>query len=159
MPKFRFQLDGVLKKRRHFEQQRQRELAIRIRHLVECQSDLARLNDTVKQTNDDVRQHHLTGVLDMSFLAAHRRFMLAMQRQATSIAQKIVAAQQQVDVARGALAEAAKARKAIEKLREKRFEQWRDELSRKEATELDEVSAQIRMSQQFDDLSEARAGA
>src|SRR5438876_9894825 len=103
MPKFIFKLEGVLRQRKHVEQEKMRAVAMSLKHQSDCEAELQGLNDNVKQTNDDLRRHHLTGVLDMSFLAAHRRFMNAMQRQAISIAQKIALAQQRVTEARTAL--------------------------------------------------------
>jgi flagellar FliJ protein len=151
MAKFVFNLEALLRQREHAEQQCQRVLAQKQRALAECDAELSRLNETVRKTNDDVRQHHLTGVLDMSFLAAHRRFMFAMQRQALSIAQRIAAAQKSVDEARHALAEAAKQRKVMEKLRERQLERWRAEQSRKDAAEQDEIGMQL----SYDNLREA----
>jgi flagellar export protein FliJ len=48
-----------------------------------------------------------------------------------------------VNEARVALAEAAKQRKVMEKLREKHHERWRTELAQKEMRELDEIGLQI----------------
>src|SRR3954453_13820657 len=125
MPKFAFKLEGVLRQRKHVEQEKMRLLATALTHQSDCEAELQSLQESVGRTNDDLRQNHLTGVLDMSFLAAHRRYMIAMQRQAISIAQKIAAAQQRVTESRLALAEAAKQRKVMEKLREKHHERWR----------------------------------
>ena len=83
-----------------------RTLAVCIQRQADCQAELSRVNDTVLQTTEDVRRNHLIGVLDMSFLAAHRRFMVSMQRQAQAIMQKIAVAQQRVTEAALAVAEA-----------------------------------------------------
>jgi flagellar export protein FliJ len=48
-----------------------------------------------------------------------------------------------VDAAQAALAEAAKQRKIIEKLKEKSFERWRAEQARKEMMEADEIAMQM----------------
>ena len=58
-----------------------RALATCLKHQADCEAELSRLHDNVRLTTDDLRQNHLTGVLDMGFLAAHRRYMIAMQRQ------------------------------------------------------------------------------
>src|SRR5438034_4362874 len=143
MPKFIFNLEGVLRQRKHVERQKQRELALRLHALSEAEAELGRMRESVAKSNDELRQNHLTGALDMSFLSAHRRFLLAMQRQSIAIAQKIAAAQQQVDEARKAVAEAAMQRKIIEKLREKHHQRWLDELNRKELVEQDEIGMQL----------------
>jgi flagellar FliJ protein len=143
MPKFAFKLEGVLRQRKHVEQEKMRALATCLKHQSDCEAELSRLHDNVRLITDDLRQNHLTGVLDMGFLAAHRRYMIAMQRQAMGIAQKIAVAQQRVTEARLALAEAAKQRKVMEKLREKHQERWRAEQAAKEFRELDEIGVQL----------------
>jgi flagellar protein FliJ len=153
MARFVFKLAGVLKQRLHVERQRQRDLAERHAHLGQLQQQLRQLNERVQATNDDVRSNRLTGTLDMSFLAAHRRFLAAMQRGAVEVVQRMAVAQRQVDEALAALAEAAKQRKVIEKLREKQLERWRAEQDRREAADLDEVSMQI----SYHDMAQAQA--
>jgi len=143
MPKFVFQLDGVLRQRKFVEQQKQREHAERQAVLVKMEGELRGLNEQVQLTNDQVRQNHLTGTLDMNFLAAHRRFLIAMQRQALALVQKMAQQKQKVEEARIELAEAAKQRKVIEKLREKHFERWRAALKHRELTEQDEIGMQL----------------
>ena len=143
MARFVFKLGGVLRQRLHEEQQRQRELAERQALLNELQQALKQLDQRVRLANDDVRDHHLVGALDMGYLAAHRRFLAAMQRGAVELAQRMALAHRQVQEAHAALAEAAKRRKAIEKLRERQFQRWRADQDRRETVELDELSMQI----------------
>jgi flagellar FliJ protein len=143
MPKFKFQLEGVLRQRKQLERQRQRELAVVQAELNGLTAQLKELESNTQNATLDLRQNRLTGVLDMSFLAAHRRFMIAVQRQGMQLVQKMAVVQKKIDDARLALFEAAKGRKIIEKLREKQFERWKQELGRKELAELDEVSMQL----------------
>ncbi|MGH7215328.1 MAG: flagellar export protein FliJ, partial [Tepidisphaeraceae bacterium] len=132
MPKFVFQLDGVLRQRKHIEREKQRELAVVQAQMAQLQIELRNLNETVQVSNDDTRRNHLTGRLDMNFLAAHRRFIISTQRKALALMHKMALVQRQLDEARKALAEAAKQRKVIEKLREKHRERWMERLSRRE---------------------------
>jgi flagellar FliJ protein len=143
MPKFVFKLEGVLRQRKHIEQQKQRELAIKQSQFVELQNTLAQVNETVQKTNEDVRKNHLVGRLNMQFLAAHRRFITGMQRQALGLVQRLALSQRAVDEARGELAEAAKQRKAIEKLREKQLARWREENARRDQAAMDEIGMQL----------------
>jgi flagellar FliJ protein len=143
MAKFIFKLAGVLRQRTHVEREKMRALATALKHQSECEQELRRVHDAVQQSNDDLRRNHLTGVLDLSFLTAHRRFMNAMSRQSASIQQRIAQAKQKVTEARTVLAEAAKQRKVMEKLREKHYERWRAELAAKEFRELDEIGVQL----------------
>jgi len=143
MPKFVFQLEGALRQRKQLERMKQREMAVVQAEMNKLQDQLRALEGMVQTATADVRGNRLTGVLDMSFLAAHRRFMIATQRQSMELVQKMALVQRQLDEARLAVAEAAKHRKIIEKLREKQFERWKSERSKKELAELDEVSMQL----------------
>jgi flagellar FliJ protein len=151
MAQFKFQLEGVLRQRKHVEQQRQRDLAERLAELAPLEMQLRELDEQAKQSTGDVRDNRLTGKLDLAFLAGHRRFMLALQRRGVEIARKIAARQKVVDEARALLMEAAKGRKAVEKLREKQFDRWRAERAAKEQSELDEVGMQIGYRNLMDD--------
>ena len=160
MARFVFKLAGVLKQRLHEERLRQRELAERQAHVAQLQQQLKGLNERVQSASDDVRNNRLVGKLDMPFLAAHRRFLAAMQRGAVEIVQRMAIAQKQVDEARAVLAEAAKQRKIIEKLKERQHERWKSEQSRKEIEQLGEVNMQLALEPLFavDDAAAATGG-
>ena len=153
MAKFVFKFDGVLRQREHVETMRQRELAVVQQEIARLQAELKQLNDSVQNSTEDLRTNHLTGKLDLNFLAAHRRFMLAMQRKAMGLVQQIAAVQKRVDAAQAALAEAAKQRKIIEKLKEKSFERWRADVARKEMMETDEIAMQMSYRNAVEDVA------
>ena len=155
MSKFVFKFDGVLRQREHVETQRQRELAIVQQEMTGLQVELRALTDAVQASTADLRDNHLTGRLDLNFLAAHRRFTLAMARKGAALVQQIAGVQKRLDVAQAALAEAAKQRKIIEKLREKSFERWKADLARKEMMETDEISMQIGYRNSLDEADRA----
>ncbi|HEY8666988.1 MAG TPA: flagellar export protein FliJ [Tepidisphaeraceae bacterium] len=143
MAQFKFQLEAVLRQRHYIEQQRQRELAFVQAQMSELQTQLRSLNNSVQMTNDDLRVNHLIGKLDMNFLGAHRRFMAATQRQAIALMQRMAIIQRDLEAAQKALAAAATQKKAIEKLRERNLQRWRDDLNRRESAELDEIATQM----------------
>ncbi len=143
MARFVFKLEGVLRQRKHEEQQRQRDLAEKQLQLAELQRSLQQVQQNVQAANDDLRSNRLLGRLDMSFLAAHRRYLGAMQRQGIGLMQRIALGQRLVDESRIQLGEAAKRRKVIEKLRERQFERWRSQINRRELEELDEIGMQL----------------
>src|SRR5438477_9524083 len=117
MAQFKFQLDGVLEHRTHIEQEKQRALAAVQSKMRALQDDLRDLDRLARGATADLRENRLIGQLDMSYLAAHRRFTGSVQRKALAIAQKMALVQREIDSARLALTEAAKERKIIEKLR------------------------------------------
>jgi flagellar FliJ protein len=143
MARFVFKLEGVLRQRLYAERERQRALAVLRQQMTDLQNALRALNGSVQTANDDIRANHLTGKLDMNFLAAHRRYLVAVQRQGMELAQRMALLQRQVDEARQALAEAAMQRKIIEKLREKQLERWKADQSRRETADLDEIAMQL----------------
>lgn len=143
MASFTFQLDPILQQRKLVEEQRQRDLSAVQAEYAELEATLRALDQEVRASEADLRTNRLTGRLDLSFLAAHRRFTLAMQRRAVALAQQMAAVRKRVDDARAALVEAAKQRKILEKLRERRQTQWSEEANRKELAALDEISARI----------------
>lgn len=143
MAKFIFNLDGVLRQRKQVERDRQRALAEKMAEVHRLSEELRQMDQSMQSAVADVRENRLRGPIDLAFIAAHRRYTMAMQRKATDQARRIVAAQQIADAARVELAEAAKQRKIIEKLREKRYQLWKMELERKAAMEMDEVGMQM----------------
>jgi flagellar protein FliJ len=154
MPRFIFKLDGVLRQRKHIERQRQRDLALVQRQWQEVQAELRALNQSLQQSADDLRGNRLVGKLDLPYLAAYRRFTFAMQRKGQALVQRLAIIQRQVDAAQQALIEAAKRRKAIEKLRERHWERWYAEQSRKESAEVDEVGVKMWQMDVARDLAE-----
>jgi flagellar FliJ protein len=156
MARFIFQLEGVLRHRKNIEHQRQRGVAEIQAHLSKLEADLKAMDAEVQSVNTDVLQHHMNGKIDTSFLIAHRRFMAAAQKRALELAQRMAAVQVRLDAARRALAEAAKERKVLEKLKEKQQESWQLAVSRKEAAAMDEVAMQISVRKM---LAEAAEGA
>ena|SRR5450432_3854004 len=156
MAKFVFKLEGVLQQRKHAEQDKQRELAVKQKQFVELQQTLSGLQQSMQSANEDVRRNHLVGRLNLEFLAAHRRFLVGMQRQAVVTMQKLALALRAVDEARMELTEAAKQRKVIEKLREKQFARWREELAKREQAEMDEIGMQLAYQNLLEDSEPAK---
>jgi len=140
---FRFKLDAVLKHRTAIEREKQRLYALALAAFKELEDQLKALNQTMNTANDDIRQNRLVGTLDIGFITAHRRFLLGMQRKAMELVAAMNKAQQEVDRTRQAMAEAAKGRKVLEKLRETQKQRWQEEVSRKEMIAADEVAMQL----------------
>jgi flagellar FliJ protein len=143
MAAFHFKLSGVLEHRKNIEEEKQRALAAVLAQMQALKTELSDLDSVARSAISDLRDNRLTGQLDLSFLAAHRRFTGSVQRKALAIAQKMALVQRQIDEARAALAEAAKQRKIIEKLRERQLQRWQDQQKRQEAEELDDIGMQL----------------
>ncbi|HEY8749933.1 MAG TPA: hypothetical protein VIM11_18260, partial [Tepidisphaeraceae bacterium] len=129
MARFEFKLEGVLRHRQRVEEDRQRALAIVQAELVRLQSAVRGIEEQMQSSTTDVRDNHLVGRLNMAYLAAHRRYMLGMQRQGLDLVEKVNVQQRQVDEARAALAEASMQKKIVEKLRERQHAQWMSDVA------------------------------
>jgi flagellar FliJ protein len=143
MAKFVFQLEGVLRYRHDIERQRQRDVAVIQGEMAALQNELQRLTHEVQTSNQETRDHHLLGRLDMAYIAAHRRYLASAQRQVMSITQTMAALQVRLEEARKRLLAAARDHKAIEKLKEKHWQAWNTEMHRRENIALDEVAMQM----------------
>ena len=151
MARFYFNLQGVLKQREHVEQLAQREMAQAQQVMTELQNRLKRLDEGVRAVADDMRSNHLQGVLDVTIMASHRRYVVAMERSAMELARLIAEAQAKVEQAQTQLVNAARERKTIEKLKDKQFERWIADQYKREAADLDEVGTQIAFRNLTDD--------
>ncbi len=143
MARFLFHLDGLLRHRKSQERERQRDVAVIAAEMSVLQAELGSLNGTLQQTLDDLRSNHLVGRLDLQFLAAHRRYILSVQRKTGSIAQKMALVQKQIDNARAQLIEAARQRKMLEKLREKHHQEWVARQNHSEFLEADDIGTRL----------------
>ena len=165
MPKFVFPLEAVLRHRERAEDERRRELAVCQADMARLQQELKALNDSMRASAQDMKDNRLVGTLDVAYLAAHRRYTVATQRKGMLLVQEMARQQRKVDEAQRLLAEAAKERKVMEKLRERQHERWRGDAARKEMAEADEVGAQfgyrqtVAQSQSGADPSAAGGGA
>jgi flagellar export protein FliJ len=157
MAKFNFKLEGVLRHRKNVERERQRELALLQAQLQQLENQLRELDQEVQSASGELRQNRLIGRLDLNYLAAHRRFVGAMQKKGMGLVQRMAIVQKQVDEARRALAQAAIQRKAIEKLREKQHQRWQDEQNRRQTEEIDEIGMQLTCRRVFEQAAGAAA--
>jgi flagellar protein FliJ len=154
MPQFVFKLAAVLRHRELAEKEKQRDYALALAQQQQLEDQLAALNRSMQATNDDIRQNHLVGRLDVNFITAHRRFLLGVQRKAMDLVNAIAKARLQTETARVALAQAATQRMTLEKLRDKQRQRWNDEVNRKELIALDEIAMQM----SADNLKDASRG-
>ena len=138
MAKFRFQLRAVLEHRKMIEQQKQRAVA-------ELQAQRLRLEGAIRQCELAIRQERteLKGLLTEADIrgarwqaAAAIRLVATAQRTALELAGVL----KRLEMARAELLEAAKRRKAVELLRDRRFEEWKQDQNRRELAAVDELA-------------------
>ncbi|MFN4242034.1 MAG: flagellar export protein FliJ [Tepidisphaerales bacterium] len=143
MKRFRFSLEALLEHRRRLEEARQRELAAELSALSRLQGQLDAIADAVREEAAALRDGQLVGRVDVSLLTAHRRFVLACERQRGALLEHMAAARGRVERARALLVEAARARKVVERLKERRYTQWKAEVLKAEQAETDDATSAL----------------
>jgi len=147
LAKFRFQLEAVLEQRRGVERTKQLAVAqlettrmgieetIRghQRQLVREQADL-REHLASEQTS---REHRGVDLRTVRMQASASLHLVAKAQQSVI---QLAGVHHRLDAARLELIEATTRRRAVEVLKERRFEAWKDAQSRREAAALDEMA-------------------
>ena len=139
MPRFRFPLDPLLEARRRAEQHRQRAVAELQRHRLDLEEALRRQQQFISEGKQSLR-NRLLGCVDIIALRSHAACTIDLTRKAQRIVLELAGVHQRLEQARQDLYEAMKQRRALERLRELRYEQWRQRLRKAEETALDELA-------------------
>lgn len=139
MAKFVFRLEAVLKQRRIEEDRRRLVVAELERKRLALEDRLGELRAELELE----RSHHRAGLsrtrLHMDE-ARHQAFAIGrLEGQARQETLRLAGLLQRLEVARADLLKATTARKGLERLRERRYEEWMWEQERREAAGIDDV--------------------
>jgi flagellar export protein FliJ len=100
---------------------------------------LRRQQDAIGQSKKTWRGS-LVGRIDIASLRLQAASALGSVRQAQQLVLQLAGVHQRLEAARCELIEATKARRAIERLKERRFERWKTDLEKAETARLDELA-------------------
>lgn len=139
MKEFRFTLQPVLMHRERVQERHQKIVASRIRELMTEESALRQLDAELTGSNDDMREHRLRGRLDMAYVAAHRRYVNAVQQRIVGQIGRIGEIRQRLEMERMALMKASQQTRVIERLRERKQEDYARQLRGVEEAENNEI--------------------
>lgn len=142
MQRFQFRLEALLKYRKLQTDQAQAKLG---QAIVEWQNQLAALNtlfDKNKQLSDHLRDIQQTPIFVDDLIACHEYGQL-LRTKIDQQTETVRMAEQYCDECRQRLSESLKRQKLVEKIREKRWTQFNEELLRHEQKELDEIGLQL----------------
>jgi flagellar FliJ protein len=146
MPKFVFQLEAVLKQRAAVERTRQlavaaveQERAAAEEELRECQAGINReralMRDMLAPAADGSARR-----VDLRGVRMQASSSLSLVGRISRGAYRLAGVHRRLEAARADLLKATTARKAVETLRERRYEEWVNEQKKKEAAALDELA-------------------
>lgn len=139
MSAFRFALEPLLTLRRMEEERTQRAVALIERERAEIEERIRTQQGHIHEGKESLRSG-LVGQLDVTQLRQQAASSMQVSRKTHQLVIRLAGVHQRLAQARAALVEAMRARRAIEILREKRFEEWRAEQGRREIRELDDLS-------------------
>jgi flagellar FliJ protein len=139
MRRFKFELEPVLEARRQHEQTKQRLMAA-------IERDRLHLEDALRQHQANLaegKQHlrnQLVGTVNAAALRVQANASIQVGRKAQRTVLELAGVHRRLDAARAELIEAARRRRAIELLREKRLAQWKAEVNKAETAAIDELA-------------------
>lgn len=141
MARFVFELESVLTQRRNVEKARQRDVGELEGVRVNLENQLRELQRAIETERRDLSARLSPGQAGspLAYRAqANASLHLTMLAQRKAI--ELAGALKRLEGARAKLRDATTARKAIERLKERRLEAWRDEQKRIENGAMDELS-------------------
>ncbi|TDJ54877.1 MAG: flagellar export protein FliJ [Planctomycetota bacterium] len=139
MARFVFRLEPLLTARRHAEQDARRVVAVLERERLDLEGKLRRHQQQIMSDKQQMRGS-MTGSLDMTSLRQTAGVTLHVIRKAHQVVLQLAGTSQRMESARSALLKTMTRRRAIELLREKRFDQWKIVQSKAEIAALDELA-------------------
>lgn len=140
MTRFRFKLEAVLLARKEEERSHQRAVATLERRRRELEDTLRRQQAFISAGKAETADR-LVGAIDVSSLRAHAGATIQLMRAAHRLLLELAGIHRRLDAARAELVEAARRRRAIELLRERRLEEWKRGLDKAENAAIDEMAA------------------
>ena len=148
MAKFRFNLQPVLDQRERIEEDRKLAVARVQSERAALENQLREFQSAISAQKGDLRSA-MGGagdgsgggtVIDAARLRVQAHASLTLQVKAHRVVLQLAGLHRRLDVARAALAVAARDRRAVEVLKERRFARWKAEQERRAATALDEMT-------------------
>lgn len=136
---FHFPLEPLLRQRRQAEEERQRALAEVLRRQLAIEDRLRSIQGQISASQQELGDH-LNGQVDTQVIRAQANMTIQFDLQARQFALELAEVYRLGADAREELLSASRQRKSIERLRERRFEDWRLEINRQEAKEADDLT-------------------
>ena len=139
MPRFRFKLQPVLDARKRAEDLRRRDVAELESERQRLEESLRRRQESIVNARGDAREN-LVGVVRPHRLRAAANAAMSMMRDAQRSVLELAGVHRRLDAARAVLSDASRERRAIELVKERRFEEWKTAIERREQADLDEIA-------------------
>lgn len=141
MPRFVFKLEAALRQRRHHERAKQIELAAQLHGQRSVEDDIHKCQRMFDEERLELRERLTRGGGAVALRGLRMQANAAGHLIAAIHAHglRLAGARERVTRARAVLIAATTRRRAIERLRERRYDQWRRDQDLREARELDDL--------------------
>ncbi|MBL4575439.1 MAG: flagellar export protein FliJ [Opitutaceae bacterium] len=139
MAKFQFKFMTLLAHHHRVEDQRQRELAQRLRTRMIFHDQIREMQDTIRGSKQSLADG-LVGQVDLTRVGQFARYSGHAAMRARQIVVRLAGVEKEIEEARKVLLEATMKRKSLELLREKHEAEWNYEQNRRETNDLDELA-------------------
>lgn len=144
MPAFMFELEQVLRQRERVEREHQVRVGAIERERLDLEGELRELQGELDAARDDLRarlgaraSRESAGFSDVR---AQARAVSALDRRGMALAERLAGVLARLRAARIELVRASSERRAIELLRDRRYERWLIEQRRREQRTLDDLA-------------------
>jgi len=144
MPRFIFELEPVLDHRRRQERDIQRRVAEIDRHRIRLEREIEDARGAIAQEQAALRDT-LSGAgaaahANLPAARAQQEALASLRRELARRVLELDRASARAEAARAELRDASARRKAVEALRDRRFEAWRRDQLRREQADLDDIA-------------------
>jgi flagellar FliJ protein len=136
--RFHFALQPVLNQRERTEQERLVAVAELERQRLDIEEQLRTLQGRIEYERTELRSG-LGSLVNVGSIRMQAAASLHAVAEAQKLVFKLAGVHQRTRMARARLAEATAARKALELLKERRYQEWLDQINRREDRLLDDV--------------------
>jgi flagellar export protein FliJ len=152
-PRFIFPLQPLLEHRLRLEKDQMRIVSTIQQQANTLITQIQNAQQSIAAENKKLSADHLTGKLNLPYIATEKRYVGQLQMLVASTYQRLAIIDQQLGAAKAQLLIAARARKVLEKLRQKQHARWLAEINRKEAEFLDEIGTQLALRKMLEEQS------
>ncbi|WP_455383074.1 flagellar export protein FliJ [Salinispira pacifica] len=141
MKRFHFKLDRLLKIREYHEREWEVKLANASRLCIELEHEIDHLSrERAETVLGSVGPTEESPILDVNDLAARQRYLTFLDHRTGELSETLAVREVEREEVRSKLAEASKARKVLEKLKERRSGEYTRDAARHTAKTLDEIA-------------------
>ncbi|MCC6908935.1 MAG: flagellar FliJ family protein [Phycisphaerales bacterium] len=139
MARFRFNLDPLLKHRQRLEREKQRALAVLERRRLEIEDHIRAMQQRIADNKSELSRS-LIGSVDTSAIRSQAAMSMQLDAQTRRLVVVLAEVYRRIDRARVELLEARTRAKAIERLRDRRYQEWKQAISKREAAIVDDLT-------------------